>query len=68
MTSLRLGPSPSLYLDGAGSGLTSSGCSPCDGVGWRECWCPGGGSHPLLAVELFEINDVPVLRFPQQCN
>jgi len=68
MTSLRLGPSPSLRLDRAGSGLTNSGCGPCDGVWWRGFWCSGAGSYPLLAVELFENNDVRVLRFPQQCN
>ena len=65
MTSLRLGPLPSLHLDGAGSGLTSSGCGTCDGVWWRGFWCSGGGSCPLLVVELFESNDVRVLRFPQ---
>jgi len=68
MTNFWLGPSPSLHLDGAGSGLTSSGCGLCDGVWWRRFWCPGWGSHPLLSVELLENNGVRFLRFPHQCN
>ena len=68
MSSLRFGPLPSLHLDGAGSGLTYLGCGPCDGVWWRGFWYPGGGSHPLLAVELFENNCVWVLSFPKRCN